>query len=229
MLLTDAAIQASPNGLAGQSRVVEEIDGLPVASGDWQRAVSLASSVEAAFVCRLPSRACRGPVTKTRTTERGGLGLLYDRSHGRGIIECAIAGPLAGSGAAERGEWVGMVRPTLCCVLTFCLPQSLNVRSNAVRRTEPLPRYIQAIVRQESSTSPETLAKRLDNLEHLVTHTRVHGELLARYNPVYGKSEAERIRATANRVGWDIPIEYQDQAKKLADGDRQGIDEKYRS
>ena len=181
-------------------------------------------------LCRLPSRACRGPVTKSRRRSED-VALLYERSHGRGVIECAIAGPFAGSRAAERGEWVGVGRGGRPCTLCspFTPPQSLNVRSNAVRRTEPLPRYIQAIVRQESSTSPEMLAKRLENLEHLVTHTRVHGELLARYNPVYGKSEAERIRATANRVGWDIPIEYQDQAKKLADGDRQGIDEKYRS
>jgi hypothetical protein len=65
-------------------------------------------------------------------------------------------------------------------------------------------------------------------MEQLITNTRIHGELLARYNPVYGKSEAERIRATANRVGWDVPKEYQDAAKKL-EAEQGGIDDKYRS
>lgn len=32
--------------------------------------------------------------------------------------------------------------------------------------------------------------------------------MLARYNPTYNASEAERIRATANMVGWDVPVEY---------------------
>ncbi|UZJ54840.1 hypothetical protein CBS101457_004160 [Exobasidium rhododendri] len=102
---------------------------------------------------------------------------------------------------------------------------SLNPRSSAVRRHEPLPRYIQATVR-DGPASP-ALNKKLENLEHLITNTRVHGELLARYNPVYGKSEAERIRATAMRVGWDVPVEYQD-AEKQSQEKKGGIDAKYR-
>lgn len=53
--------------------------------------------------------------------------------------------------------------------------------------------------------------------------------MLARYNPVYGKSEAERIKATANRVGWDVPVEYQDSLKKEMEEKDGGIDKKYRT
>jgi hypothetical protein len=73
------------------------------------------------------------------------------------------------------------------------------------------------------------VTKRLENLELLITNARVHEELLARYNPVYGKSSSERIRATAQRVGWDVPIEYQDAIKQKLEAESKGIDEKYRS
>jgi hypothetical protein len=94
-----------------------------------------------------------------------------------------------------------------------------------VRRVEPLPRYIQAIIR-DNEASP-ALNKRLENLEHLIINTRIHGELLSRYNPVYGKSEAERIRATAQRVGWEVPVEYQD-PEKQSQAESSGVDAKYR-
>lgn len=77
--------------------------------------------------------------------------------------------------------------------------------------------------------SSTTLSKRLENIELLITNARVHEELLARYNPVYGQSSAERIRATAQRVGWDVPIEYQDAVKKKLEAETKGIDDKYRS
>jgi hypothetical protein len=54
-------------------------------------------------------------------------------------------------------------------------------------------------------------------------------ELLARYNPTYGSSEAERIRATANMVGWDVPVEYVTPAGADAAGDaamQQGWEER---
>ncbi|OCF33391.1 hypothetical protein I317_07000 [Kwoniella heveanensis CBS 569] len=38
--------------------------------------------------------------------------------------------------------------------------------------------------------------------------TRIHAELLQRYNPIHGMSEEERIKATARRVGLDTPVEF---------------------
>ncbi|WVF68858.1 hypothetical protein IAT40_003631 [Kwoniella sp. CBS 6097] len=38
--------------------------------------------------------------------------------------------------------------------------------------------------------------------------TRIHAELLQRYNPIHGMSEEERIKATARRVGLDTPLEF---------------------
>lgn len=99
-----------------------------------------------------------------------------------------------------------------------------------MRRTEPLPRYIQAISRtKEGGGGGPQISKRLENVELFISNARIHEELLARYNPVYGKSEAERIRATANRVGWDVPVEYQNAIKQKLDAEAVGIDEKYRS
>lgn len=39
-------------------------------------------------------------------------------------------------------------------------------------------------------------------------------ELLARYNPIHHKTEQERIRLTARRVGLDLPKDYEDGDKK---------------
>lgn len=81
------------------------------------------------------------------------------------------------------------------------------------------------MLRDQSVESKASSLQRLNNITLLIQNTRVHGELLARYNPVYGKSEQERIRATANRVGLEVPDLYEDAEKQV----EEGIDEKYRS
>lgn len=39
-------------------------------------------------------------------------------------------------------------------------------------------------------------------------------ELLVRYNPLHDQTEAERVKATARRVGLDVPVEYLPNAGK---------------
>lgn len=91
-----------------------------------------------------------------------------------------------------------------------------------------MPTYVRQLIRkknQESSSrvsekKAAALRSRMQNIFALIHHTRVHGQLLARYNPVYGKSEQERIKATANRVGLDVPKEYIDaQLQSAKDGE----------
>ncbi|RSH93627.1 hypothetical protein EHS25_006273 [Saitozyma podzolica] len=41
--------------------------------------------------------------------------------------------------------------------------------------------------------------------------SRIHGELLKRYNPLHDMTEEERVHATARRVGLDTPIEFKNE------------------
>lgn len=45
-----------------------------------------------------------------------------------------------------------------------------------------------------------------DALTFMKSH-RVHKELLERYNPLHDLTSQERIKATARRVGLDMPVE----------------------
>ncbi|PWN91269.1 hypothetical protein FA10DRAFT_265138 [Acaromyces ingoldii] len=88
---------------------------------------------------------------------------------------------------------------------------SVHSRPNQARRAEPLPTYLRTIFSSGSGADADDAAharKRMENLHLMLQHGRIHAELLSRYNPVYGKSNAEHIKATANRVGLDVPQEY---------------------
>lgn len=45
----------------------------------------------------------------------------------------------------------------------------------------------------------------LADMELLLRSKRIHTSLMEMYNPLYGMSEQERIRATARTVGLDVP------------------------
>lgn len=47
----------------------------------------------------------------------------------------------------------------------------------------------------------------LANLELFLRSKRMHNSLMERYNPLYGMSEQDRIKATARRVGLDVPAD----------------------
>lgn len=106
-----------------------------------------------------------------------------------------------------------------------CLQSSIS-RPYTSRRQDALPQYVRNMLRDPSKSVQECSFQRLNNLTTLLRNQRIHGELLARYNPVYGKSEQERIRATANRVGLEVPNVYEDVE---AAAQTEGIDVKYRS
>ncbi|PWN98999.1 hypothetical protein FA09DRAFT_337721 [Tilletiopsis washingtonensis] len=98
-------------------------------------------------------------------------------------------------------------------------------RSAAERAHDALPLYLHAVAARETPRAAAVIA----TLEGTLKAQRIHSELLARYNPTYGSSEAERIRATANMVGWDVPVEYVTPAGADAAGDaamQQGWEER---
>lgn len=47
--------------------------------------------------------------------------------------------------------------------------------------------------------------KVLADVELLLRSKRIHTSLMEMYNPLYGMTEQERIRATARTVGLDVP------------------------
>ncbi|PWN47492.1 hypothetical protein IE53DRAFT_390365 [Violaceomyces palustris] len=109
-----------------------------------------------------------------------------------------------------------------------------EIRKNVVNpqtRTERLKTALPVYLREVFSSSPSPaeagtgrspppfgyksplseLSLKSRELEDLVTFLkgkRVHAELLERYNPTHGMTEQERVRATARRVGLDVPKEH---------------------
>ena len=58
----------------------------------------------------------------------------------------------------------------------------------------------------EFTGDSESLAhEALADLELFLRSKRVHSELQERYNPTIGMTRAEKVRATARRVGLDVP------------------------
>ncbi|CEH17604.1 hypothetical protein A1Q1_04190 [Ceraceosorus bombacis] len=85
----------------------------------------------------------------------------------------------------------------------------------------PLSLYVDQVARgleSEDSANAESRRrlKQLRELELILRSSRVHAELLQRYNPTHGMSEAERIRTSARVVGWEVPLEYVDEDGSLA-------------
>ncbi|EIW72322.1 hypothetical protein M231_03826 [Tremella mesenterica] len=55
---------------------------------------------------------------------------------------------------------------------------------------------------------PDMVEKMLSETRDFLRASRIHAELLKRYNPLHDMTEEEKIRATARRVGLNTPKEY---------------------
>ena len=64
----------------------------------------------------------------------------------------------------------------------------------------PLTHFVQM-----HADGPASAQRMLADLELLLRSRRVHAELIKSYNPLAGLAAAERVRATARRVGLDVP------------------------
>ncbi|KAE8234848.1 hypothetical protein CF326_g94 [Tilletia indica] len=95
-----------------------------------------------------------------------------------------------------------------------------SAATTTISRTTP-PSFLQSpvlpFIRQslrsaeagtDSGVQGRTRLRDLADVELFMRSKRIHGDLLIRYNPTHGMSEQERVRATARRVGLDVPVEY---------------------
>ncbi|WVQ96352.1 hypothetical protein IAU59_003457 [Kwoniella sp. CBS 9459] len=77
-------------------------------------------------------------------------------------------------------------------------------------RNPVVTQQIRTLVDSSLSGDKTSAEKILIETRDFMRATRIHAELLERYNPIHGMSEEERIRATARRVGLDTPIEFKE-------------------
>ncbi|GAA6009266.1 hypothetical protein JCM10207_004328 [Rhodosporidiobolus poonsookiae] len=61
---------------------------------------------------------------------------------------------------------------------------------------------------QVGSEAATRFERDIENMVLFLQARRIHKELVDRYNPTHDMTEAERIEATANRVGLTSPLEY---------------------
>lgn len=59
-----------------------------------------------------------------------------------------------------------------------------------------------------SSQSPEAASRTMLETRDFLRASRMHTELLRRYNPLHDMTDEEKIKATARRVGLNTPVEY---------------------
>ena len=81
-------------------------------------------------------------------------------------------------------------------------PDTLLLRHAVHRVIALLQRRVHSLAAQEQL---QVSQRALADLELFLRSKRVHSTLQERYNPMYGMSEKERIRATARRVGLNVP------------------------
>ncbi|WWC93133.1 uncharacterized protein L201_008100 [Kwoniella dendrophila CBS 6074] len=82
----------------------------------------------------------------------------------------------------------------------------LSSKQTRLTRNPTVSQHIRTLV--DTSKDKQTLSRTLLETRDFLRSSRIHAELLQRYNPIHGMSEEERIKATARRVGLDTPIEF---------------------
>ncbi|WRT69374.1 uncharacterized protein IL334_006358 [Kwoniella shivajii] len=76
-------------------------------------------------------------------------------------------------------------------------------------RNPTVLQHVRTIV--DTSSDKQTLSRTLLETRDFLRSSRIHAELLKRYNPIHGMTEEERIKATARRVGLDVPLEFKNE------------------
>ncbi|KGB78137.1 hypothetical protein I307_01518 [Cryptococcus deuterogattii 99/473] len=91
------------------------------------------------------------------------------------------------------------------------LLRELRLASHKSRTTRnpTVNTHIRTLV-ETSSNNPNSLSKILLETRDFLRATRIHAELLKRYNPTHGMSQEERVVATARRVGLNAPKEFEE-------------------
>ncbi|GAA6048482.1 hypothetical protein JCM3770_003779 [Rhodotorula araucariae] len=81
------------------------------------------------------------------------------------------------------------------------------------RRSPAIPKQLRALFEsgraiQVGSDGARRFGRDVENLVVFLRARRIHKELVERYNPTHDMTTAERVEATANRVGLQGPQEY---------------------
>ncbi|RSH87677.1 uncharacterized protein EHS24_000191 [Apiotrichum porosum] len=101
------------------------------------------------------------------------------------------------------------VQPTTHLYRAVLREMRLASRQPRATRNPVVGRELRAMIDEARlcTTSPkdaDALDRALLEAGDFMRAARIH----ARYNPIHGMSEQERIHATARRVGLDTPVEY---------------------
>ncbi|KAK1923866.1 hypothetical protein DB88DRAFT_511387 [Papiliotrema laurentii] len=97
-----------------------------------------------------------------------------------------------------------MSQPTTHLYRSILRELRLASRKSRITRNPTVHTHIREVV----AAGPTDLNKTLLEIRDFLKSTRIHAELLKRYNPIADMTEEERIHATARRVGLDTPQEY---------------------
>ncbi|KAH8422633.1 LYR motif-containing protein [Aspergillus melleus] len=94
----------------------------------------------------------------------------------------------------------------------------------------PLHQRIRALYRvpisetqRSNQTAAEALSHRLQEAEQMALYARAqrtYAALVERYNPGMTMDEKEKIRLTARRVGWDLPVEAEGEGQAGGQGEK---------
>ncbi|KAL5488324.1 hypothetical protein ACEPAI_6432 [Sanghuangporus weigelae] len=108
-------------------------------------------------------------------------------------------------------------RATYRSVLRELAKSSIVPRAS---RNHEIARTFRSIFDEQCSSSSskdsEKLFRDMRNATTFLRAQRIHKELLDRYNPLHDMTQEERVKATANRVGLNTPID----VKKPDENDR---------
>lgn len=85
------------------------------------------------------------------------------------------------------------------------------------------PPQTQSQTQAENESHTEALQHRLQEAEQMALYARAqrtYATLVERYNPGMTMDEKEKIRLTARRVGWDLPVEVEGEGKGQGQGEK---------
>ncbi|WWC95270.1 hypothetical protein V866_002129 [Kwoniella sp. B9012] len=82
----------------------------------------------------------------------------------------------------------------------------LASKQSLATRNPTVSQHVRTIV--DTTSDQQALQRTLLETRDFLRSSRIHAELLKRYNPIHGMSEEARIKATARRVGLDTPLEF---------------------
>ncbi|EPT02858.1 hypothetical protein FOMPIDRAFT_55139 [Fomitopsis schrenkii] len=73
-------------------------------------------------------------------------------------------------------------------------------------RSKTIANHLRAVIENSRHSNPQYFDHDLENAVTFMRSQRMYKILLERYNPLHDMSTEERVKATARRVGLDMPV-----------------------